>query len=82
VGLPTYSGATDQASVLSAIMKERQVELFAEWGHRWFDLKRTNTANSVLGAEKPTTWKSTAVLYPIPVTEIINNPKLVQNPGY
>jgi len=82
VNLPIYSGATDKASVLSAIMKERQVELFAEWGHRWFDLKRTNTANTVLGAEKPTTWKPTAVLYPIPSTEITNNPKLVQNPGY
>ncbi len=81
VGLPMYSGATDQASVLTAIMKERQLELFAEWGHRWFDLKRTNTANAVLGAEKPT-WTATSVLYPIPVTEITNNPKLVQNPGY
>jgi hypothetical protein len=82
VGLPVYSGATDQASVLSATMKERQVELFAEWGHRWLDLKRTNAANAILGAEKPTTWTSTAVLYPIPLTEMTNNPKLVQNPGY
>jgi len=81
VGLPVYSGATDQISVLSAIMKERQVELFSEWGHRWFDLKRTNTADAVLGAEKPT-WKPTDVLFPIPTTEIKLDPKLVQNPGY
>ena len=81
VNLPLYAGATDQASVLTAIMNERQVELFAEWGHRWFDLKRTNTANTVLGAEKPT-WKSTDVLFPIPQTERTNNSNLTQNPGY
>lgn len=81
VGLPVYAGATDKASVLTAIMNERQVELFSEWGHRWLDLKRTNTADAVLGAEKPT-WKTTDVLYPIPLTEITNNSKLVQNPGY
>jgi len=81
VGLPNYAGATDQASVLAAIMKERQLELFAEWGHRWLDLKRTNTANAVLGAEKPT-WKPTDVLFPIPQTERTNNPNLTQNPGY
>jgi len=57
------------------------LELFAEWGHRWLDLKRTNTANAVLGAEKPT-WKPTDVLFPIPQTERTNNPNLTQNPGY
>ncbi|TSJ36424.1 RagB/SusD family nutrient uptake outer membrane protein [Mucilaginibacter corticis] len=81
VNLPVYAGATDQASVLSAIMNERRVELFAEWGHRWFDLKRTHTADAVLGAEKPT-WTPAAALYPVPVSEIKLNPKLVQNPGY
>ncbi|MDB5157302.1 MAG: hypothetical protein JWR50_2009 [Mucilaginibacter sp.] len=81
VNLPVYAGPTDQQSVLITIMNERRVELFAEWGHRWFDLKRTNTANAVLGAEKPT-WTPTATLYPIPVGEIQLNPKLVQNPGY
>ena len=32
--------ASDQPSLLDAIMQERKVELFAEWGHRWLDLKR------------------------------------------
>jgi hypothetical protein len=82
--------ATDQPSLLAAIEQERRVELFCEWGHRWFDLKRwpsltspaTKTrADDVLGALK-STWTSTAILYPIPVTAMAANPYLVQNPGY
>ncbi len=73
--------AVDKASLLSAIGHERQVELFSEWGHRWFDLKRTNIVNTVLGAIK-THWQPIDALFPIPATELNNNPKLVQNPGY
>jgi len=36
----------------------------------------------VLSALKPTTWKSTAVLYPIPLTEIKTASQLTQNAGY
>ena len=79
-GLPGTT-ATDKASLLLAIERERQVELFCEYGHRWLDLKRTNRATAVLGAEKPG-WKSTDVLYPIPLSAISTNPKLSQNPGY
>jgi starch-binding outer membrane protein, SusD/RagB family len=75
------TSASDQASLLLAVEHERQVELFAEWGHRWLDLKRTGRANAVLGAEKPG-WKSTAALYPIPFSEIQANPALTQNSGY
>jgi hypothetical protein len=49
------------------------------------DLKRTNTVNSVLtsiGAQKGTTWENTDQLFPLPATDIKNNPSLVQNPGY
>ena len=28
-------------TLLTAIQKERRVELFSEWGNRWLDLKRT-----------------------------------------
>jgi hypothetical protein len=80
-GLPG-STATAQADVLNAIMHERQTELFCEWGNRWYDLKRTGTADKVLGAEKPGLWQSYAALYPIPQMELQNNPFLVQNPGY
>lgn len=80
-GLPNTTFVT-QVSILAAIAKERQVELFAEWGHRWFDLKRTNMANAVLAPIKDPFWQSTDVLYPITQYELDTNPLLIQNPGY
>jgi starch-binding outer membrane protein, SusD/RagB family len=67
--------------VLFAIDRERRIELFAEWGHRWLDIKRTNKADSVLSLVKPL-WKARSVLWPIPQQEILKNPQLTQNPGY
>lgn len=75
------SQANDQKSLLSAIQHEWRVEFFCEWGHRWFDLKRRGTINTVLGAEKPG-WQTYDAVYPIPAQEINNNPQLVQNAGY
>lgn len=80
-GLAPTSAVT-QADILLAIEQERRVELFAEWGHRWFDLKRTARADSVLGAAKPNTWQTTDALWPIPQSQINLNPALTQNPGY
>ncbi len=68
--------------MLTALEKERQTELFAEWGHRWFDLKRSSKADEVLGMRKAPTWQATDALYPIPNSQIESNPALVQNPGY
>lgn len=73
--------STDQASLLFAIQHERQVELFCEWGNRWFDLKRTGKATGVLSLIKPD-WQAKDTLYPIPQTELNSNPFLTQNPGY
>lgn len=72
--------ATDIASLLSAIEDERKLELFAEWGHRFFDLNRTNRTSAVLGV-KPG-WNATDALWPIPLQELQKNPSLTQNPGY
>lgn len=71
-----------KSDALLAVEKERRVELFSEWGHRWLDLKRTSRADAVLAPIKGANWQSTDVLYPIPVSEIINNPNLKQNPAY
>lgn len=70
--------------VLAAIEKERKTEFFAEWGHRWFDLKRTGKAHDVLSAmQSKQPWVGDyQLLYPIPPTEITTNHKLTQNPGY
>jgi hypothetical protein len=76
---------TTKQTMLDAIAYERQLELFTEWGHRWFDLKRTGTIDAVMAAasiQKGSTWNAYAKLFPIPQTEIQFNPNLVQNPGY
>ena len=79
-GLPNTTAAT-QTEILSAIAKERQIELFAEHGHRFFDLRRTNQINDVLDF-KPG-WDTTDVLFPLPEAEVLLNPNLnPQNPGY
>jgi hypothetical protein len=80
-GLPGTT-ATTQAEVVAAIEHERQIELFAEWGHRWYDLIRTDRATALLGTLKPTTWQATDIVWPIPVSQIRLNPKLEQNDGY
>lgn len=79
-GLPNISVSTQQDYLL-AIEQERRVELFTEWGHRWFDLKRTGRASAVLQPIKPR-WQDTDMLYPIPFSELQLNPNLTQNYGY
>ena len=86
-GLSNYD-ATRNGPLLTAILHERQVELFTEWGHRWLDLKRTGTIDTVMGspgnacAKKGGIWKPTDAFYPLSQGELQANPALVQNPGY
>ncbi len=83
-GLFNYTGPSDLQSVLTAILHERQVELFTEWGHRWFDLKRTGSLNSLLGSPgnicqaKGGTWSPDWALLPIALGEIQTNSHLTQ----
>lgn len=70
-----------EEQLIETILEERRRELFSEWGHRWFDLKRTGRAEQVLGAGNPL-WAKTDLLYPIPREERMKNPNLSQNPGY
>lgn len=74
--------AINQADLLLAIERERKLELFLEWGHRWFDLKRTSRAGDVLSEISLKDWQSTDALYPIPESEREVNQNLTQNPGY
>jgi hypothetical protein len=80
-GLPATTANAKQ-DMLDAIEKERRLELFTEWGHRWLDLKRSGKANAVLSLLKGSNWQPTDILYPIPQSEILTNPSLTQNPGY
>ena len=73
--------AASPAAALSAIMHERQIEFFTEWGNRWYDLKRTGMAATVLGSEK-TGWQTNAELYPVPRAQLTADPLLTQNQGY
>lgn len=79
-GLGNTTAATQDA-LLAAIAQERKLELFGEFGHRWFDLKRTGKVDQVIGAIKAN-WVPTAALLPIPATEIARNRALEQNDGY
>lgn len=72
---------SDKLTLLAQIAHERRVELFCEWGHRFFDLKRYGIINQTLSPLK-TNWSTISALLPIPEYELLNNPNLTQNPGY
>jgi hypothetical protein len=83
-GLP-YTSSGNQLSLLASILHERQVELFTEWGHRWFDLKRTGNVDGIMSLVTPLkngSWNPDWALMPLPLSEIKINPNLKQNPGY
>lgn len=76
---------TDQTALLSNIEHERRVELFSEWGHRWFDLKRTGHLNAVMTTVTPTKggiWAGYKALFPVSASEMLANPNIVPTPGY
>lgn len=84
-GLENYEGPLEEQALLDAIMQERRVELFAEWGHRWFDLKRTDRVDDVMSVVTPQkggTWESYKEWFPIPFDELLVSPQLEQNEGY
>ena len=71
--------------LVTAIFKERQTEFFAEWGHRWLDLKRSKNVNAVMataGPQKGGVWKAYKQWYPLLASDLVLNPNLKQNEGY
>ncbi|MES2458221.1 MAG: RagB/SusD family nutrient uptake outer membrane protein [Bacteroidota bacterium] len=79
--IPALSLSLSKNAALLAIEKERRIELFSEWGHRWYDLKRIGKSDSVLGSLK-SSWQATDKLYPIPSDELTRNTNIKQNEGY
>jgi len=84
------TSVTDPAVVMDWIMYERMVELFAEDGHRWFDLRRWHTqglvdlSNFDFSPLREDFEFDVAVhlYYPIPNEETDLNPEVTQNFGY
>ena len=80
VGIPL-----NYQTLMKLILKERQVELFTEQGHRWLDLKRIGDIDRIMNkviVEKGGLWKKGRELWPIPARDISLNGQLQQNPGY
>lgn len=83
---PIPEGTMDKNSLINAILKERRVELFTEQCHYWFDIRRTETVNTIMAGATPAkggaAWNETKQLWPIPAAEMMQAPNLSQNPGY
>ena len=78
----TNTSSSTPEELSQAVLQERRVELFTEFGHRWFDLKRTGKAGTVLSVIKPA-WKDRDNLLPLPASELLANSHLLpQNQGY
>ncbi|MDB5156732.1 MAG: SusD family protein [Mucilaginibacter sp.] len=83
-GLADLPSSMSSDELLKAVAHERQIELFCEWGHRWFDLRRLGLAHDVLSnTSYKQPWAGDfQFLYPVPITEINIDHFLTQNPGY
>lgn len=79
--LPDLPMGSTQQQALTLVLKERRIELLAEWGNRWMDLKRFHLCTTVLQPIKPG-WQDTDTLFPIPLRELLVNSNLTQNSGY
>lgn len=80
-GLANTTAATKE-EILEAILRERRVEFFTEFGHRFLDLKRFDALDEALSGIK-TSWQNTDRILPIPQRELNLNPNLEpQNTGY
>jgi hypothetical protein len=78
------SSGLSQAQYRDIIRSERRKELAME-NKRWFDLQRygADYANQVLKVNQGReNFSPEYLLLPIPRIELINNPRLEQNPGY
>lgn len=85
-GLAALDLGNDAEAAREALEQERRIELFAEWGHRWFDLRRwpstsgeggKTRADDVLAPIK-SAWQSKAIYLPLPDDAIRTNPNLAQ----
>lgn len=87
-GLPLVKNTNpNQEDLIVLILKEKRIEFFTEWGHRWLDLKRTGKVDEVMSKVTPKksngkVWKSYQQYYPVSTFELQSNPSLIQTAGY
>jgi len=89
-GLPLVKDTNpnlDQDNLITLVLKEKRIEFFTEWGHRWFDLKRTGKVDEIMAKVTPKknngeAWRSYQQYYPIWSNELQSNPNLTQTTGY
>lgn len=78
--------ATTEETMMAAILAERRIELFTEFGHRWFDLKRLSKVDEVMNLVTPLkasqAWQPHQAYYPIAQSQIDLNRNITQTPGY
>jgi hypothetical protein len=79
--LPDLAESADEATFMTALMKERRAELNFEC-NLWFHFTRTGTAANFLQSEHGVTWNPAWSKLPIPQSERDQNPNLCQNTGY
>lgn len=73
--------AVNASELLKAILHERHVEFFTEFGHRFMDLKRFAALDTALAYKGD--WSSNERYLPLPQSELNLNSNLgSQNPGY
>ncbi len=83
--LPPLPTTLNQNEAMKALIHERQVELFTEWGNRWFDIKRMGVVDNIMSGITPLKggiWNTNSQLYPIFLDELGKDPNLKQNEGY
>ncbi len=77
IGVLTSADLPNQSAFRDMVLLERRLELAMEC-NRWIDLLRTGRAIETIGFID-----ENDLLFPIPETEILNNPDvIIQNPGY
>jgi hypothetical protein len=79
----------DAATVLEWIFEERRLELAFEEGHRWWDLRRRHIAGEIdlknwdfHSLDPNFNFEDYHVNFPLPETEVVENPNMNQNTGY
>lgn len=82
-GINDLNSNISGTDLLDEIMDERRRELVFE-GHRWFDLKRRamDVPKASVTALSPVKYDDIRILAPLSGTQVENNDKLDNNPGY